>query len=85
MYATNAQKQAAYRQRNRATKPPTQREMISLAYRVARVVGVAAMEGNEVALRCQGRNAADTLERLADHFENWDTDRKETARIFGNL
>lgn len=84
-YQTGAERTAACRARNAATKPRTQKQMINLAYRVARVVGVAAMEGNSVALKCHGRNSADTLARLADHFENWDADRRETEKLFGNL
>jgi hypothetical protein len=74
MYATNAQKQAAYRARNRGKQPPLEREILWAARRLDGAVGIAAMEGNEFALKVRGANAVITLRNLATHFEFHDAD-----------
>ncbi len=75
IYATNAEKQAAYRARNRGKQPPLEREISWAAKRLDSAVGIAAMEGNEFALKMRGANAVITLRNLATFFEFHDTEK----------
>ncbi len=75
MYATNAEKQAAYRARNRGKQPPLEREILWAARRLDSAVGIAAMEGNEFAQKMRGANSVITLRNLATFFEFHDTEK----------
>ncbi len=75
IYATNAEKQAAYRARNRGKKPPLEREILWAARRLDSAVGIAATEGNEFALKMRDANSVITLRNLATFFEFHDADK----------
>ncbi len=74
LYATNAEKQAAYRARNRGKQAPLDREILWAARRLDSAVGIAAMEGNEFALKMRGANSVITLRNLSTFFEFHDTE-----------
>ncbi len=75
IYQTNAEKQAAYRARNRGKQPPLEREILWAARRLDSAVGIAAMEGNEFALKMRGANSVITLRNLATFFEFHDAEK----------
>ncbi len=74
MYATNAEKQAAYRARNRGKQPPLEREILWAARRLVSEVDIAAIEGDVSANVIRGRNSVETLQNLRNLIEKMRTE-----------
>ncbi len=69
MYETNAEKQAAYRARNRGKQPPLDLEICAEIRSVHEMIGIAALEGDVSAQRIHGRNAVETMKNVYKEFE----------------
>jgi hypothetical protein len=81
-YETGAQRVAAHRLRHRAEKLPTNAEILRAARQLDVEIGMAAMEGNTLALRLRGRNSVDTLNNLRQFFLD---DRREPDPLMEKL
>ena len=69
-YASNAQRQAAYRSRHLANKPPTDAELALLARSLHVVLGEAmAQSATDLPASVVGVHAAETLRRLIHYLD----------------
>lgn len=73
-YKSNAEKQAAYRQRHAARQPPLEAHLAGLARSLHRVLNGAVQDGhNQLPAELLGANSAQTMRNLINYIRGRDS------------
>jgi arsenate reductase-like glutaredoxin family protein len=80
IYKNQAERQAAYRERNAHRMPPLQSELAALARSLRSAVNDAAKAGDELAKQVQAKREDEVLRELVTYFRNHATSIKRAAK-----